>query len=416
MRRRRVVIRHDDDKKGSGCLVGLITICTVVLLCCATIFLFMCVNSYPYTLPKNGLTINLEIVDKIKEAFLKDKNAHETTAETTETTVPAPVIPTVTYKEFFSGNERIQIKYPVLSNMQDLDLQTKINTEIYKNAVAIIDLYPVKSYYLKIDATVDTINEKYLSIIYTGKYSKNRILAMASDIDDDELTKEGEIASENKVYAFSGIGFYPGSNVGAQTGIPQTPAYPGATGLPGTAVPTQPAAGVPGQLPAGANAANAAMLQQQAESLVGILRGLEAGGIPAPAVPAPTQAPKKQTTTTNKSASASNIFYTNCINLTTGKTISVNDICTSNELAEYILSSSVRFINVDPTKVSKIKAEIKKNKKSYYVDMFDSADFSNFEREKWPKSFSYRKGNTLYFSVPVSKTYGDYVIVEYEIR
>ena len=58
MRRRRVVIRHDDDKKGSGCLVGLITICTVVLLCCATIFLFMCVNSYPYTLPKNGLTIN----------------------------------------------------------------------------------------------------------------------------------------------------------------------------------------------------------------------------------------------------------------------------------------------------------------------------------------------------------------------
>ena len=234
---------------------------------------------------------------------------------------------------------------------------------------------------------------------------------------DDELTKEGEIASENKVYAFSGIGFYPGSNVGAQTSVPQTPAYPGATGLPGTAVPTQPAAGVPGQLPAGANAANAAILQQQAESLVGILRGLEAGGIPqAPAVPAPTQAPKKQTTTTSKSTSASNIFYTNCINLTTGKTISVNDICTSNELAEYILSSSVRFINVDPTKVSKIKAEIKKNKKSYYVDMFDGADFSNFEREKWPKSFSYRKGNTLYFSVPVSKTYGDYVIVEYEIR
>ncbi len=410
MRRRRVVIRHDNDRKGSSCLVGLITICTVVLLCCATIFLFMCVNAYPYQLPKNGFTINLEIVDKIKEAFLKDKAARETAAETTETTVPAPVIPTITYKEFFSSNDRIQIKYPVLSNMQDLDLQTKINTEIHKNAVAIIDLYPIKTYYLKIDATVDTINEKYLSIIYTGKYSKNKILAMAP-MEDDDLTKEGEIATENKVYAFSGIGFYPGSNVGVQSSVPQTQAYPGATSLP-----TQPSAGVPGQLPAGANAANAAMLQQQAESLVGILKGLEAGGIPAPAVPAPTQAPKKQSSTTSKSTSASNIFYTNCINLTTGKTISVNDICTSNELAEYILSSSVRFLNLDPTKVSKVKAEIKKNKKSYYVDMFDSADFSNFEREKWPKSFSYRKGNTLYFSVPVSKTYGDYVIVEYEIR
>ena len=411
MRRRRVVIRHDDDKKGSGCLVGLITICTVVLLCCATIFLFMCVNSYPYQLPKNGFTINLEIVDRIKEAFLKDKKAHETVAETTETTVPAPVVPTVTYKEFFSSNDRIQIKYPVLSNMQDLDLQTKINTEIHKNAVAIIELYPVKNYYLKIDATVDTINEKYLSIIYTGKYSKNKILAMAP-MEDDELTKEGEIATENKVYAFSGLGFYPGSNVGVQNSMPQTPAYPGAA----TGIPTQPAAGVPGQLPAGANAANAAILQQQAESLVGILKGLEAGGLPAaPAPPAPTQAPKKSTTTSN-SSSAANIFYTNCINLTTGKTISINDICTSNELAEYILSSSVRFVNVDPTKVSKIKTEIKKNKKSYYVDMFDVADFSNYDREKWPKSFSYRKGNTLYFSVPVSKTYGDYVIVEYEIR
>ncbi len=394
MKRRRVVIRHDNSNKGAGCLTALFAVSTLVLVCCIAIFLAVNIKSYPYQLPKPSF--NFEFFDRLKYAISKEMKERETSAETTETTKAEPVLPSVTYKEYFSENDRIQIRYPIVNNIEDSDLQTKINSDIYKKAISIIDLYPVKNYYLKIDATVDTINDKYLSILYTGKYSKSRILAMAGD--DDELTKEGEIDTENKVYAFSGLGFYPGSNVGA---IPQNPAQ---------------SAGVPGQFPQGANAYNGAILQQQAESLVDILKGLEGGNLPkAPAAPAaPTQGTKKRQTTT--SSNAANIFYTHCINLTTGKTVGINDICTSNELAEYILSSEVKFVGVASSKVSKLKTEIKKNKKSYYIDIFDTADFSNFGREKWPKSFSYRKGNTLFFSIPVSKTYGDYVIVEYEIR
>lgn len=118
---------------------------------------------------------------------------------------------------------------------------------------------------------------------------------------------------------------------------------------------------------------------------------------------------------TNKAATVNErIFYTNTIDLKTGRDVSLNEIADVNELAKYARSNEVELIDADPTMKTEIKNYIKKLSLNSLIKDLTSADFNNKELKTWPKSFSYKDGSgSTYFTVKLTSKLGSYVIIKY---
>lgn len=118
---------------------------------------------------------------------------------------------------------------------------------------------------------------------------------------------------------------------------------------------------------------------------------------------------------TNKAATINEmIFFTNTIDLKTGRDVSLNEYADVNELAKYARSSEVEFVNVDPSIKTEVKNYIKKTSLNNLIKDLSAADFNNTKLASWPKSFSYKDGSgSIYFTVKLSSKLGSYAIIKY---
>ena len=111
------------------------------------------------------------------------------------------------------------------------------------------------------------------------------------------------------------------------------------------------------------------------------------------------------------------VFFTNNINLETGKSIGLSDYADPLTIANYILSDDVVLENATNAQA----AGFEEYKKTLNVDilkaLLDDADFplikENDINEGFPKVFSYESGGDIFIAIPMSHELGDYVLVKY---
>lgn len=121
-------------------------------------------------------------------------------------------------------------------------------------------------------------------------------------------------------------------------------------------------------------------------------------------------------TKTDANGSA-NIFYTNTIDLNSGKDLGLSDFTDPYTMAGYVLSDDVILSDAFASQSAAFMDTRKNNTLEEYTALFKDADFPIVKpedsNEGFPSSFSYEAGGDIFFSVPVSHDQGDYVVVKY---
>lgn len=109
-----------------------------------------------------------------------------------------------------------------------------------------------------------------------------------------------------------------------------------------------------------------------------------------------------------------NVFFTNTIDLTSGKSLGFNDFSDGYTMAGYVMSQDCEFYNVSPEMKQALLDYRATQSLEIYTDLFNHADFPiKTTDETFPGSFSYTNQGILYFSIPVPHALGDYAIVKY---
>lgn len=105
------------------------------------------------------------------------------------------------------------------------------------------------------------------------------------------------------------------------------------------------------------------------------------------------------------------IFYSNTVDVDHCDNLTFSKFADPYTMAGYVLSGDCQF----PFASDSVRADLMKakNQKTIeeYTRMFANADFP--VKETFPESFSYEHEGNIYFSIPVSRTLGDYAIVMY---
>lgn len=120
-------------------------------------------------------------------------------------------------------------------------------------------------------------------------------------------------------------------------------------------------------------------------------------------------------------ANPNSIFYTNTVDSSTLKDISLKDVADPYTLAEYALSKDVLLKDADEDLLSSYRDWQESTTVEQYQKCLENADFplqksADGKTVIWPDSFSFESEGEIFFSVPVPHAMGDYVIVEYEIE
>ena len=112
---------------------------------------------------------------------------------------------------------------------------------------------------------------------------------------------------------------------------------------------------------------------------------------------------------------ATNLFYTNTVDLKQAKSLGFNDYADAYTMAGYLMSQDVRFSRA--SKEQEILNFRSTMSVEEYTKMFNEADFplNSSGDASFPESFSYTHEGVLYFSIPVPHELGDYAIVKFDI-
>ncbi len=108
-----------------------------------------------------------------------------------------------------------------------------------------------------------------------------------------------------------------------------------------------------------------------------------------------------------------NLFYTNTVDLNSGKDLGFSDYTDPYTMAGYLLSDDVQFDGLNSDRLSGALKEREMMDIAFYTEIFEHADFPLDSNGTWPSSFSYEKQGEIYFSIPVTHALGDYVIVKF---
>jgi len=115
---------------------------------------------------------------------------------------------------------------------------------------------------------------------------------------------------------------------------------------------------------------------------------------------------------------STNIFFTNTIDLKSVSNLGFSQFADAYTMAGYVLSDDVRLKDASADVTKTFLSRRKDTTKDQYTQCFKGADFPlktslDGKVVSWPSSFSYEQNGRVYFTIPVSHTLGDYVIVEY---
>lgn len=416
----------------------------------------------------------------IKSPFISSVNVTETetTLETTiETTkeevkiiTPSVVIeekkskiPNVEKSKYTGFKNHVNIEYPLLSGIEDKDLEAKLNYKIQKNALSIIQLYPISTAIQKLNISYEIkhMDENTMTIIYTGDVKgvdigkttqasgqTNNQTNIQSQINNAALTEYYQnIINQANINNNAPVSIVPDNNVNnniyKQTDeAHQSSGYivNSSKGLNNESHTSD--SGPTIQENKGPSAAKEASQDKPAANIINP-NEINSSGIITGSAPMSgtngsnnsSQAPANSTidnnlnrnsnlpisgfsnTNTSPSTISQKIYYVNTIDLKTCKDISLADYVSDYEtLSKYIRSSKVEFINVDKKNRSAVRKYVNLTIQPRYAkSLKEEADFCDKELKHWPKHFSYKdEDGNIYISVKLSSKLGNYAIVKYK--
>lgn len=384
------------------------------------------------------------------ETIIEQSTIRETETKVIETTEQV-VIKKVTSetKTYTSHNGRINIDYPVLSGMNDLELEKKINEKLYNNAISVVKLYPISTALqrLNISCDVKILNDDVVTVLYSGRVvgdeakgnNVNRISpvqnttnANVNIVQNDPYldgfvdplangsyiapSYEVEVIVEPSVSVTNNENPYNNSNVsGRGTSTSDTG--------PSVAQPISPTA--PGSRRSSNNNSleNGTIVNSESSS-DGVYGtpNLQGSSIPVSSY-ALTEIGDNSTpvygyTNTNLSASTidQRIFYINSIDLKTGKNLTLKDYVSDFEkLAKYARSSNVELTNIDDSDKAEVRTYIRRTVVSKLTEYLkNNSDFRDEGVTSWPRHFSYKdEDGNIYFTIKLSSKLGNYAIIKY---
>ncbi|ADL04461.1 hypothetical protein [Lacrimispora saccharolytica] len=112
------------------------------------------------------------------------------------------------------------------------------------------------------------------------------------------------------------------------------------------------------------------------------------------------------------------LFFTNTVDISQAKDISLTDYADPRGLAEYIRSSDCQFNDTSPELTEALLPYLAETSQEAYVKMFQNADFplkaeGPDNTSVFPESFSYEDHGTIIVSVPVPHSLGDFALIKY---
>lgn len=115
----------------------------------------------------------------------------------------------------------------------------------------------------------------------------------------------------------------------------------------------------------------------------------------------------------DKAAHPVNLFYSNTVDLDGARNLGLNDYADAYTVAGYMVSGDYKFSNVagDLEEAARESLSSGSHTVDSYYDMLSKADFSS--SEGFPEIFSYEEQGTIFISIPVEHSLGDYVLVKY---
>lgn len=107
------------------------------------------------------------------------------------------------------------------------------------------------------------------------------------------------------------------------------------------------------------------------------------------------------------------IFYSDTIDLETGKNLRLSDYADAYTIAGYLASGDYSFAEAPKGDEAAVRAYINEDghDTNYYYKKLSDADFS--DSEAYPEYFSFERQGIIFVSVPVSHELGDYALIKY---
>ena len=426
--------------KNKGLIATIVVLIAVIITLIAVVFLMQ----MPTILSVDGFAS--KFLNTKKETTIVSTTEIVTTTKETETeTTTIPVPKKTTKVENYNGyNNHVSIDYPQIEGMDDKDLQAKINEKIKTNALSIVPLYPISTALqnLNVSCEVKRFDDSYITIIYEGRVvgrtninsssgssKKNNNANIAGGKDPYLDGFVDPLAGYNQFNQFNQFNIAPTSaisyNVETTTNrnvqiekAGQNTKGPSPDSRTGTADEGPVVKTIPRPTAA---AHSSSYIDNTAVNNPIYSSGYNSGQNNAKINSAPTDSKNTNSNFpisghTSVSTVDQKIFYTNTIDLRTGRDMTLSDYVTDlDKLSRWTRSSKVEFTNVDDKDRKKVREYVNLTVQSRYLDQMKNADFRNKGLTQWPKIFSYRdEDGTVYFSVKLSSKLGNYAIVKYK--
>ncbi len=384
-----------------------------------------------------------------KETLVESSTEVETTTEVLPSTEPVIVIDDepktkTEIRTYTSHGDRISIEYPEITVLNDMSLKDKINETLYSNAISIVRLYPISTALQRLNITCEVkyINDDYITVLYEGRVigdqagGANTNLRGTSKITSNNVGKttttdpylDGFIdpmtlvpnttTADAPQTNVTPVEIFDNNNAIDQVARPDN--VKTTDSGPKTAAPITPTSSRKSNIVSGNSANNspAAVINNNNTSSDGVYQSGGNAPYSSSGSTNSSNAPVYGYTGTSVSASTVNhkIFYTNTIDLKTGKNVTLNDFVSDFEkLARYARSSKVEIVNIDDSIRSSVRSYINKTVLSTLTEQLENeSDFKNSNMSKWPKHFSYKdEDGTIYFTIKLSSKLGNYAIIKY---
>lgn len=443
---------------------GLVATIVVLIAVIITLVAVLVLMQMPTILTKDGLAGKI-FNNKSESTIISTvETTEKKKIDINETTEALPKITTMV-EHYSAYKDHVNIDYPQIVGLDDNSMQEKINNKIKTNALSIVPLYPISTAVqnLNISCEVKHLDENYIIIVYEGKVvgvkAGNSGSSSSKSSNSGSSSKKGTSYNDPYLDGFVDPLATFGQNAAQMNIMPTTSAPISYTTQPTTASV---------EVTKNSNASNTVMPDPNSSSTAD--KGPTPVDIKSPTAPAnrnasvavenqatnnptggsspvvnsnnysssgvyysqsgtqvaPTETSSANSTTyslpvygfvnTNASDIDQKIYYTNMIDLKTGKDMKLGDFVTDlDALAKYLRSSKVEFVNIDDSERKAVRDYINKTVQSKYVEQMKAADFKNESITTWPKIFSYRDSDgVVYFSVKLSSKLGNYAIVKYK--
>lgn len=350
-------------------LVLSIIVAVFLIFCTAVILLIQFPgfhDSVAHLISPTAVETTVETIETTK------KREPETTV--VETTQPKPKLTTALSNYNYKGC--VDIEYPVVSGMDNKELQDKINAKILNNAKSIVDLYPISTSMqeLNVKANVKEINDNKITIIYEGRVIGYTVKDGAVPQNSSGTSKSNPL-SDNPSNNYQVPGFDNAfdvvPNLGGNTTNAEIPIIDH------------------NQSPVSQLPSNGTNTQQIGPGVLGFSRTVNVD---------------------------QKIFYTNTINMKTADDIYMSQLVNPETLAKYARSSKAELVNATEYNEKEVRNYIRKSTVTALTEVFTKADFHNTKMNYWPKSFSYVENDDLYFTVKLSSKLGNYALIKYSLK